>query len=293
MSASIRLALAIILFSAATSAAQDALATARNLYASAEYEEALTALGRLTTDAPASAIAEIDRYRVLCLMALGRATEADKVIASIVSNDPFYEPAAADAGPRVRAAFSAVRQRMLPGVARNFYVEAKAAFDRKAYPEAASGLEKTLKVIDSIEGASRTDLGDLRVLATGFLDLSRASIPPVVAAPVPGPPIEGPASTAMPIPAPPPTTTNLVVLKQDLPPLPFSLVSLNTGEYRGVIELDIDQTGRVTSARMLESVHVLYDPLLLKVARDWKYEPPRVAGKPSASRKRVEIVLRP
>jgi hypothetical protein len=44
---------------------------------------------------------------------------------------------------------------------------------------------------------------------------------------------------------------------------------------------------------MLQSVHVLYDPLLLKEARDWKYEPPRVGGKPTATVKRVEIVLRP
>ena len=293
MSASLRIALAIILFSAATAAAQDALTTARDLYASAEYEEALTAFGRLTADAPASTVAEIDRYRVLCLMALGRATEADRVIESIVSNDPFYQPAAADAAPRVRAAFSAVRQRILPGVARSLYIDAKAAFDRKAYPEAASGLEKTLKIIDNIDDAGRAALGDLRVLASGFLDLSRASIPPVAPAPPPSASNEKPASTAMPTPAAPLPSTNLVVIKQDLPPLPFSLVSLNAGEYRGVIEVDIDATGSVTNARMIQSVHVLYDPLLLNVARGWKYEPPRVAGKPSVSRKRVEIVLKP
>jgi TonB family protein len=131
------------------------------------------------------------------------------------------------------------------------------------------------------------------VLASGFLDLSRASLPAAVAAPVSAASTEKPAATAMPTPAAPLSSTNLVVLKQDLPPLPFSLVSLNAGEYRGMIEVDIDQNGSVTSSRMLQSVHVLYDPLLLKVSRDWKYEPPRIGGKPSASRKRVEIVLRP
>jgi TonB family protein len=287
MKAVLRIALAIVLFSAATAAAQDALTTARDLYASAEYEEALTALGRVTAET-SSTVAEIDRYRVLCLMALGRANEADKVIESIVSNDPFYQPAAADAAPRVRAAFSSVRQRMLPAVARSLYTDAKAAFDRKAYAEAAVGLEKVVKVIDNIEGAGRAELGDLRVLASGFLDLSRAS-----AAPAPRPSIEKPASTAIPTPAAALPFTNLVVLKQDLPPLPFSLVSLNAGEYRGMIEVDIDETGSVTDARIVQSVHVLYDPLLLKEARNWKYEPPRVGGKPAASTKRVEIVLRP
>lgn len=292
MSASLRLALAIVLFSAATVTAQDALTTARGLYASAEYEEALTALGRVTAET-SSTVAEIDHYRVLCLMALGRASEADKVIESIVSNDPFYQPAAADAAPRVRAAFTAVRQRMLPGVARSLYIDAKAAFDRKAYAEAAAGLEKSLKVIDNIEGAGLAELGDLRVLASGFLDLSRASAGAVAAAPAPGPSTETSAPAATPRPAAALLVTNLVVLKQDLPPPPFSLASLNAGEYRGMIEVDIDETGSVTDARMVQAVHVLYDPLLLKESRNWKYEPPRVGGKPTATSKRVEIVLRP
>jgi len=44
---------------------------------------------------------------------------------------------------------------------------------------------------------------------------------------------------------------------------------------------------------MIQTVHVLYDPLLLKAAREWKYEAPRVSGKPTATVKRVEIVLKP
>jgi len=38
---------------------------------------------------------------------------------------------------------------------------------------------------------------------------------------------------------------------------------------------------------------VLYDPLLLVAARDWKYEPARINGRPTAVRKRVEVVLKP
>ena len=50
------------------------------------------------------------------------------------------------------------------------------------------------------------------------------------------------------------------MLKQDLPPLPFSIASLGSGEYRGVVELQIDEGGNVTSARILQTVHALYDP---------------------------------
>jgi TonB family protein len=292
MTGRIGMAVAALVLFAATAGAQDALAPVRDLFASAAYEEALTAVTRLKASANTAEVAELDRYRVLCLMALGRTAEADKVIESIVANDPMYQPSAADASPRVRAAFTAVRQRVLPSVARSLYVDAKAAFNRKAYAEAVTALEKTIAVIDSIDGAGEADFSDLKVLASGFLDLSRASLaPPAAAAP------PAATNTAKPEPprasAPPPLTTNLVVLRQTVPALPFALASVGTGEYRGVVEVEIDEAGNVTNAKMIEPIHAAYDPMLLRAARDWKYEPPRIGGKPSVSRKRVEIVLKP
>ena len=296
MSRSIRLTLALTFLVATSAAAQDALTNARNLYESAAYEEALVAFGRLKAEAGPATAAEIDRYRALCLMALSRASEADKVIESIVTNDPLYQPGATEASPRVRAAFNTVRQRVLPGVARQLYVEAKSLYDRKAYPEAVRALEKTVTVIDNVDTANRTDLGDLRMLASGFLDLSRAASAPPPAAAAERTTAAAPASSPV---APPsadamlPASTNLVVLRQDVPPLPFSLAAAGKQEYRGLIEVAIDEAGKVTDVRLLQSIHALYDVMLLKAAREWAYEPPRVAGKPTASRKRVEIVLRP
>ena len=291
MSTTVRLTIAALFVFASAAAAQDAadaLHPVRQLYASAEYEEALTALGRLRSETPASGL-EIERYRALCLIALNRGSEADRVIESIVAADPLYQPSASDASPRVRTAFSTVRERVLPTVARSLYLEARAAYDRKAYSEAAQALERTVRVIDTIESLAKNDLADLRVLASGFLDLSKAA---AAASAAPAPPAPAKPETA----APPPAAaanTGLVVLKQDLPPLPFSIAALGTGEYRGVMELQIDEGGNVTSARILEMVHVLYDPILLKAAREWKYEAPRVAGKPIATVKRVDIVLKP
>jgi TonB family protein len=294
MSTTFRLTVAALLFSvtaaAAQNAAADALEPVRQLYASADYEEALSALGRLQPATPNSGL-EIDRYRALCLIALNRASEADRVIESIVAADPLYQPSASDASPRVRTAFSTVRERVLPAVARSLYLEARAAYDRKAFAEAAQALEKTVRVIDTIESPAKNELADLRVLASGFLDLSKAAAAP----PAPAPPVAPakPESAAPPPPPAAPPNTGLVVLKQDLPPLPFSIASLGTGEYRGVVELQIDESGNVTDARIVETVHAIYDPMLLKAARQWKYEAPRVAGKPMATVKRVEIVLKP
>jgi TonB family protein len=288
MSTTFRFTLAALLIVAPAASAQDALGPVRDLYASAAYEEALTALGRMTPDAPASEL-EIDRYRVLCLMALGRGTEADTVIESMVAADPLYQPSATDASPRVRTAFTTVRQRVLPNVARSLYLAAKSAYDRKAYPDAIKALEKTVLVIDTIDAPARNELADLRVLASGFLDLSRAAAAPPAA--------PAPAAVKAEIAAPVVTAalpdTPLVVLKQNLPPMPFSITALGNGEYRGVLELVIDDRGNVTDARIVQSVHAIYDPILLQAARGWKYEPPRLAGKPSVSVKRVEIVLKP
>lgn len=287
MSTTFRFTLAALLTLATTASAQDALGPVRDLYASAAYEEALTALGRMKPEA-SSAELEIDRYRVLCLMALGRGTEADSVIESMVAADPLYQPSAADASPRVRTAFTAVRQRVLPGVARSLYLEAKSAYDRKAYAEAMKTLEKTVLVIDTIDAPARNELADLRVLASGFLDLSRAAAAPPAVAPAAAKPetTSPPATPVMP-------DTALVVLKQDLPPMPFSITALGNGEYRGVIEVVIDDRGNVIGARMVQSVHAVYDPILLQAARGWKYEPPRISGRSSGAVKRVEIVLKP
>ena len=297
MSASIRIALASALLFASTAAAQDPLAAARDLYASAAYEDALAVLGKVTAETRVNAAAEIDRYRVLCLIALGRSLEADRVIESIIAADPFYEPDPTDAAPRVRTAFSNVRRRVLPVLARSTYAGGKAEFDRKAYTDAARELERTVRVIDEIEAPARAELADLRVLASGFLVLSRSAAdqpkPPAEPAPVP-PSSSAPEKTQVPtasLPVRP--STDLVVLRQELPPLPYSLTTSGKGEYRGIVEVDINEAGSVTGARMVQAVHAFYDPLLLRATREWKYEAPRVFGKPIPSRKRVAIVLRP
>ena len=296
MTSTIRCTLAILMLSSASAAAQDSLDPVRNLYASAEYEEALTAIGRLKSNADLGGVVEIDRYRALCLIALGRSAEADQAIETAVTLDPLYQPAAADASPRVRAAFAAVRHRVLPTVVRSLYASAKAAYDLKQFAEAAEGLDKTVRVIDNLDG-SNPELGDLRMLASGFLDLSKAAIakpsPPPAPAPTPAQAslnvVTAPVDLA---PAPPLPFSNVVAKRQDLPQPPFSLARTK-GRYQGAIEVEINEAGDVVGARVIQSVHVLYDPLLLVAAREWKYEPARIDGRPTAVRKRVEVVLKP
>lgn len=285
----------LVLLAPGTAArAQDTLGPIRALYASAEYEEALSAIGRLKSDnGDAVSSVEIDRYRALCLIALGRSAEADQAIEAIVKGDPLYQPAPGDASPRVRAAFSDVRRRVLPTLVRTLYADAKASFERKAMAEAAEKLEKTLKVIDDPDCEGQ-ELDDLRLLVVGFLDLAKAAAP----AGAPNRPAANGTSPALgtgtaPVPAlPPAPLINAVALKQEMPKWNLPNAGSRAAEYRGTIEVEIDEQGTVVNATITDPVHPLYDPLLLRAARDWKYEPARRSGQPIKSTRRVEVVLR-
>ena len=97
-------------------AAKDPVGAARELYTSARYDEALAVLDDLRPSdaATVSDRRSIEQYRSLCLLALGRGTEAEGAIAAVVTADPSYQPSETDASPRVRAAFSEVRRRLQP-----------------------------------------------------------------------------------------------------------------------------------------------------------------------------------
>jgi hypothetical protein len=71
---------------------ENPLTAARDLYASARYDEALAVLNGLPSDAVASDRKSIEQYRSLCLLALGRGTEAESAIAAVVTADPLFMP---------------------------------------------------------------------------------------------------------------------------------------------------------------------------------------------------------
>jgi periplasmic protein TonB len=176
-------------------AADDSLATARDLYAAAAYEDALAVLNRLGTPAGAPGDGPaIGQYRAFCLLALGRVSEAEQAIETLIAAEPSYHPSDSDASPRIRSAFSDVRRRMLPGIVQQQYAQAKAAYDKKEFGVAAEGFKQVVGVLndpDLRSAANQPPLSDLRMLATGFGELSAsAAAPPPLplpSAPVPAP----------------------------------------------------------------------------------------------------------
>src|SRR3954468_3639839 len=173
---------------------RDVVGTARDLYASARYDEALAVLNDSS-----SAVTDrksIEQYRSLCLLALGRGSEAESAIAAVVTADPMFVPGEADAPPGVRLAFSEVRQRLLPQIATTRYAAAKAAYDRKDYSAAEAQFRSLLTLLDDPQMGGR--LPDLRTLANGFVELAAAA-----AAPPPEPKKPEPAVPVAPAPAAP------------------------------------------------------------------------------------------
>src|SRR5262245_57245965 len=117
----------------------DSLTAARDLYAAAEYEDALVLLNNLQSgDHAPDERRTIEQYRAYCLLGLGRSADAEQAIAAVVTATPLYKPTVADASPRVRTAFTDVRRRVLPTVIQDKYATAKSAFDRKNFPVAAT-----------------------------------------------------------------------------------------------------------------------------------------------------------
>jgi TonB family protein len=294
------------------------LVAARELYASARYDEALQMLNGLSGGGSDSSNPSerryVEQYRSLCLLALGRGNEAEQAIAAVVTADPAYRPSEAEAAPRVRTAFTDVRKRLLPDIARARYADAKGSFERKEFPQAEQQFRNLLALLDDPDMGGR--LGDLRVLVQGFLDLSVASSPPP-----PPPSVEAPKVDEPPAPAPnptraavasvsravdqpnggrenkvdkiftgeDPTVTGPVAIKQELPRVPSTLVGRTRD--RGLLEIVIDEQGRVANATIRSPIHPVYDSQLLVAARDWKYKPALVNGQPVKFRKIIQVAV--
>ena len=297
----LRVALACALFagmSSTVTAADAQLDRAKELYRSAAYDEALGVLDTIRATAPSPDALEVSEYRVFCLVALDRRDEARNAIATLISANPFYELSETQASPRVRAVFKDVRKSLLPALVQTAYMNAKAAFDRKD-PESAVGFERVLTLLRDPDLSSNTDLGDLAVVAAAFRDLSAArelaaAAPPPAAAPAPRDTTSPGGESAAANPAEPPVyrdgAPNLVppvVLSQTMPPTHLAERRL----WTGAVEVLIDETGKVLSARMAMPVQPTYDRQLLQAALTWKYRPATKDGTPARYIKIINVRL--
>jgi tetratricopeptide (TPR) repeat protein len=200
-----RLAIALaceLVVVASAFARQDALTHAKDLYASAAYEEALAVLDRLQLDPSLTDAAEVGQYRAFCLLALGRSDEGRRAIEAIVESNPLFLPSEQLTSPRLLAVFRDVRRQLLPRIVRDSYTSAKSAFDRKEMEAAAAGFDRVLLLLNDPDSTDSEGLTDIRMLATGFRDLSKLGLTAVPSAPAVSP--SPPSAAAAPKPEAPP-----------------------------------------------------------------------------------------
>ena len=300
------IALAFVLLLSVRVQAQS-LEAAKELYASAEYESALAMLNELrSTDRPREEQQSVELYRVLCLVATGKETDARGAMEGLVTRNPMFRPTS-DLPPRVRNTYAETRKKLLPAAVQAAYQEAKAAFDTKDFIGAERGFALVLQVLadpDMDVAASKSPLSDIRMLATGFHELSaKGAIPPEPVAPAPVPalvPAPAPSPVVQELPPPPPRVAKVynasdgnvvppLTLHQQIPPF--------RGQVReaqvGIIEVVVDTMGGVESAAMIASINPQYDRQALAAARLWQYQPARLDGVPVKYVKRIQVNLVP
>jgi tetratricopeptide (TPR) repeat protein len=286
--------LLLLLALGGVAAAQDSLVTIKTLYASAAYEDALTAIERLRSASPTSAdTASLQEYRAFCLLALGREAEANKALEDLVLVDPFFAPDPSEVSPRVVVLFHTVRRRLLPTIVQQRYGVAKATFDRKEWAAAVEQFTHVVALLDDADLDQKTPgIGDLRTLAGGFLDLAKSAA---------APPKEEPKPEPVP-PAPPVKTvfdasdadvTPPVAQRQDIPTYNFPQPATGIGvpSRPGVLEIVIDEAGNVERAVMRQTVNAAYDPILLSAVINWHYKPALRNGTPVKYRKLIQVTV--
>lgn len=260
----------------------DNLAAAKALYASGSYEDAL---GRLDAGYSDGTADEVDQYRSLCLLALGRTAEAQRSLEGLVRRSPLFKMSEADVSPRVVTLFHDVRKRLLPAIVRDLYTKAKTNFDQRVYATAKLQLTDLVALIGDEDVADQAALADLKMLGEGFLKLTDVELEAAAKAEAAG--AEKIYATED-RDVTPPVDVNC--------PLPDWQPVLTPGalarDNRGFLRLVIDERGKVEQASMVTSVHPSYDKLLLAVAKDWEFKPAKKNGQPVKYAKVISIVLK-
>lgn len=306
---------------AAPAGAQQDFAAAKDLYTAAKYEDALAVLDRLKEAKPASpdAALGVEQYRAMCLLALDRRAEAEQAIETIADLDPFFQPAEDDAAPWVLAAFRETRRKVLPAALQRLYGHAKDAYNTKDMAEAVVAFGRVLKILDDPDLAlDKAALGDMKMVAQGFIDLALAAATqaPPAQAPAVQPPPSSPAppltpatggSDAGPVPAakapeggpapgaPPvydvssPDVTPPLPLRRDVPQWSSGL-ALPVGTTV-IVEVIVRETGTIESAVVRQSAGRFYDERVAQAALNWRYRPAVKAGQPVRYRLLVKVVF--
>jgi hypothetical protein len=259
----------------APAARAQTIGDARDLYASAAYEQSLAVLEKIRqgTVATPEELLAVEQYRAYCLLALNRKADASQAIETVYTINPFFQPAEDEVAPWVRAAFKDVRRRALPSALQRLYAQGKDAYDRKAYGDAVTRFKQVLSLLDDPDmPEDKGTLVDYRPLAQGFLDLASAGAQAAAAKPAASPaqPAAPPTTPASPAPKAGAADTGSaagariygagdtdvippVPIRQDIPRWPTSYLPAGTPD--GVVEVVVNESGGVDSVTIRQPLN--------------------------------------
>ena len=176
----------------------DRLAGVKALFAAADYEAALIVLS--TDDVAGSPGA--DQYRALCLLALGRFDDVDRLLESLIRRDPTFTMSVSEVTPRMIALFRQTRQRLLPGILDDRFKAAKTSFEQGRHAEAAVQFRALLTLLadeDVMSSDGPPVNRDMKRVAEGFLNLATSSLAGSSKAAAQAAPVVGDRAAAPPI----------------------------------------------------------------------------------------------
>jgi hypothetical protein len=299
---------------------QELLARVRTLYTEARYEEALAAIEEIPHVAAATE-QPLAEYQALCLLALNRIIEAERLVEHIFALNPLYRPIG-DVPPRFVALVARVRSEFLPGLIRKWFSDGTAAVGERRY-ELANALFDLIRdvlkaagqdpALSAVADDLMPQLTRLQQVSRAFAAVPRLPDPPATA--VTNRPQDthtqaGPGVTpsVLVLQALPEATSVVTNRPRDIytqvdsgvtPPVPVRqmlpeasvLGHVITTPLEGELELVIGPTGTVQSAHLRRPIHPAYDPLLLKAAQQWTYRPAIRNGEPVTYRAVMTLQL--
>ena len=174
--------------------------------------------------------------------------------------------------------------------------EGNAALARRDYSAAEQQFRELLRLIDDPDMGGR--LGDLRTLVMGFVDLTAANAAPPAPEPKPEPRREEVPPPAPQVAAPDPQrvyssdfdgVTPAQPISQEVPRVPMQIA--NQTRERGILDVTIDEQGRVIAAAIRVGLHPIYDSQILLAAKEWRYQPATMNGRPVKFRKIIQITV--
>jgi len=292
----VQAAVAWLLLTAASNAAEGSLDDAKKLYAAASFENSLAMLAQI--DVAASKSPEVLQYKALCLLALGQAAEAQSVVETLVSTAPTFVPADDDVSPRFITVLTDTRRRLLPEISKKLFNNARDQFHAKNQSVAVEQFEQVLRLTDDKVWRDSSDATDLRTLASGFLELMNSA--PTARDQMPSRTVDSVPASASPstvaaAPAIVRAKTELqppIAIEQSMPKWRPTDALAAQRRFTGAVRVRIGKDGHVVNAAIEVATDPAYDKQLLEATRSWRYIPGQRNGEPIEMEKLVTFSLR-